>query len=62
MAVEVGARGVVAESLKKASATIGMRGRAQNKLVRDAGKGSMPLFYMAILIEWEEGMGVQRCR
>ena len=38
MAVEVGARGVVAESLKKAAATIGMRGRAQNKLVRDAGK------------------------
>jgi hypothetical protein len=38
MAVEVGAQGVVAESLKKAAATIGMKGRAQKKLVRDAGK------------------------
>jgi hypothetical protein len=37
MAVEVGARGVVGQSLKKAAATIGMRGRAQNMLI--AGEG-----------------------
>ena len=37
MAVEVGARGVVTESLIKAAASIGMRGRAQKKLTRDVG-------------------------
>ena len=57
MAVEVGARGVVAESLKKAAATIGMRGRAQNKLVRDAGKEachcSRWLYLLSGKKEWE---------
>ena len=37
MAVEVGARGVVTESLIKAAASIGMRGRAQKRLTRDVG-------------------------
>ena len=36
MAVEVGARGVAANSLIKATA-IGMRGQAQKNLVRDVG-------------------------
>jgi hypothetical protein len=35
MDVMVGDGGVVADSLKKAAATIGMRSPAQNKLVKD---------------------------
>ena len=57
MAVEVGARGVVAESLKKAAAAIGMRGRAQKKLVRDVGKEagrcSKWLYWLRGKKEWE---------
>jgi hypothetical protein len=57
MVVEVGARGVVAESLKKAAATIGMRGRAKNRLVRDAGKEachcSRWVFLLSGKKEWE---------
>ena len=57
MAVEVGARGVVADSLIKAAAAIGMRGRAQKKLIRDVEYGGVSLFKMAVLVVWEEGVG-----
>lgn len=57
MAVEVGARGVVAESLKKAAAAIGMRGRAQKKLVRDVGNEachcSKWLYWLRGKKDWE---------
>ena len=38
LAVEVGARGLVAESLGKAASMIGMKGMIIKKLVRDSGK------------------------
>ncbi|KAL5272884.1 hypothetical protein ACHWQZ_G000901 [Mnemiopsis leidyi] len=57
MAVEVGARGVVAESLIKAAAAIGMRGRARKKLVRDVGMEachcSKWLYWLCGKKEWE---------
>ena len=57
MAVEVGARGVVAESLIKAAAAIGMRGRAQKKLVRDVGMEachcSKWLYWLCGKMEWD---------
>ena len=57
MAVEVGARGVVANSLIKAAAAIGMRGRAQKKLVRDVGMEachcSKWLYWLSGKKEWE---------
>ena len=57
MAVEVGARGVVAESLIKAAAAIGMRGRAQKKLIRDVGMEachcSKWLYWLCGKKEWD---------
>ena len=57
MAVEVGARGVVANSLIKAAAAIGMRGRAQKKLVRDVGMEachcSKWLYWLSRRKDWE---------
>ena len=38
MAVEVGARGLVAESLSKAARLIGMKRRVLKKLVKDVGR------------------------
>ena len=40
LAVEVGARGLVAESLRKAASMIGMKGRILKKLLRETGKES----------------------
>ena len=59
MAVEVGARGVVADSLIKAASAIGVRGTAQKKLGRDVGmdNGRVVLFKMSFSIfmkkDWE---------
>ena len=57
MAVEVGARGVVADSLIKAAAAIGMRGRAQKKLIRDVSMEachcSKWLYWLCGRKEWE---------
>ena len=41
MAIEVGARGFVAESLQKAATSIGIRGRAMKKLLREAGQEAL---------------------
>ena len=41
MAIEVGAGGFVAESLQKAAASIGIRGRAMKKMVREAGQEAL---------------------
>ena len=41
MAIEVGARGFVAESLQKAATSIGIRDRAMKKLVREAGQEAL---------------------
>ena len=61
MAAEVGARGFVAESLSKAAKLIlRIRGRPLRKLTRGGG-GGFALFKMALLDEWEEGMGIQGC-
>ena len=38
IAIEVGARGFVADSLKRAATAIGFRGRAVKKLVREVGQ------------------------
>ena len=58
MAVEVGARGVVANSLIKAAAAIGMRGRAQKKLIRDVGMEachcSKWLYWLSGKKDWEQ--------
>ena len=57
MAVEVGARGVVAESMKKAATAIGMTGRALKKLVKDVGEEachcSKWIYWLSGKSEWE---------
>ena len=56
-AIEVGARGMVAESLSKAARLIGLRGRALKKLVTDAGKEaahcSRWIYLLSGKKEWE---------
>ncbi len=56
-AVEVGARGLVAESFTKAATMIGIRGKAQKKLVRDVGREAAHCFRWIYLLlrksEWE---------
>ena len=57
MAVEVGARGVVAESMKKAATAIGITGRALKKLVKDVGEEachcSKWIYWLSGKSEWE---------
>ena len=57
MAVEVGARGLVAESLSRAAGMIGIRGRALKKLVRDVGEEAIHcsrwIYVLAGKKEWE---------
>ena len=57
LAVEVGARGQVAESLIKAATMIGMRGRALKKLIRDVGREaahcSRWIYLLSGRKEWE---------
>ena len=61
MAVEAGARGVVADSLIKAAAAFGMRGLAQKRLIRDndmsmeACHCSKWLYWLCERKEWERG-------
>ena len=43
MAVEVGARGFIAESLSKAAKLIGIRGRPLRKLTREVGEEAQAL-------------------
>ena len=56
-AVEVGARGLVAESLGKAASMIGIKGRILKKLVRDAGREaahcSRWLYILSRKKDWE---------
>ncbi|XP_063694224.1 uncharacterized protein LOC134825946 [Bolinopsis microptera] len=56
-AVEVGARGVVAQSLERAARRIGFRGRELKKLVRDSGKEaahcSRWIYLLSRKREWE---------
>ena len=63
MAVEVGARGVVAESLIKAAAAIGMRGRAQKKLVREVGMEACHCskWRIGCVGRWSGIEGILRC-
>ena len=44
MAIEVGARGFVVESLQKATTSIGISDRAMKKLVREAGQEALHCF------------------
>ena len=57
MAVEVGARGLVAECLSRAAGMIGIRGRALKKLVRDVGGEAIHcsrwIYVLAGKKEWE---------
>ena len=57
MAIEVGARGFVAESLQNAALSIGIRGRALKKLVREAGQESLHcskwIYWLSGNKEWE---------
>ena len=57
VAVEVGARGLVAESLRKAASLIGIRRRALKKLVRDVGREaahcSKWIYWLSGRQEWE---------
>ena len=57
MAIEVGARGFVAESLQKAATSIGIRGRALKKLVREAGQEALHcskwIYWLSGNKEWE---------
>ncbi|KAL5251266.1 hypothetical protein ACHWQZ_G016834 [Mnemiopsis leidyi] len=56
-AVEVGARGVVAQSLEKAARRVGFKGRYLKKLVRDSGKEaahcSRWIYLLSRKKEWE---------
>ena len=60
LAFEVGVRGLVAESLGKASSMIGMKGRILKKLVRDSGRESAHcyrwIYSLSKKIEWESRM------
>ena len=57
MAVEVGARGLVAESLSKAARKIGMKRRVLKKLVKDVGREAAHctrwIYLMSGKKEWE---------
>ena len=57
LAVEVGARGFVAESLSKAARMIGIRGRALKKLTREVGEEALHcsrwIYLLAGKKEWE---------
>ena len=57
VAVEVGARGVVAQSLERAARRIGFKGRELKKLVRDSGKEaahcSRWIYLLSRKREWE---------
>ena len=57
MAVEVGARGQVADSLVSAASRLGFRGRGLRKLVKDTGKEaahcSMWIYFLSAKKEWE---------
>ena len=57
LAVEVGARGLVAESLSRAATMIGIRGRALRKFIREVGEESAHcsrwIYLFAGRKEWE---------
>ena len=57
VAVEVGARGLVADSLRNAASLIGIRRRALKKLVRDVGREaahcSKWIYWLSGREEWE---------
>ena len=57
LAIEVGARGCVADSLQKAATSIGLRGRAVKKLVREAGQEALHcskwIYWLSGKKEWE---------
>ncbi len=57
MAIEVGARGFVAESLRSAATSIGIRGRSGKKLVREAGQEALHcskwIYWLSEKKEWE---------
>ena len=57
MAIEVGARGFVAESLQRAATAIGFRGRAVKKLVREVGQEALHcskwIYWLSEKREWE---------
>lgn len=57
LAVEVGTRGLVAESIGKATSMIGMKGRIIKKLVRDSGREaahcSRWIYILSRKKEWE---------
>ena len=57
MAIEVGARGVVAESLRSAAISIGIRGRSLKKLVREGGQEALHcskwIYWLSERKEWD---------
>ena len=57
MAIEVGVRGFVAESLQQAAKSIGIRGRAWKKLKREAGQEALHcskwIYWLSGNKEWE---------
>ena len=57
MAIEVGARGQVSDSLSRAASRLGFRGRSLKKLVKDSGREaahcSMWLYLLAEKKDWE---------
>ena len=57
IAIEVGARGFVAESLQRAATSIGIRGRAVKKLVREVGQEALHcskwIYWLSEKKEWE---------
>ena len=57
IAIEVGARGFVAESLQRAATAIGFRGRAVRKLVREVGQEALHcskwIYWLSERREWE---------
>ena len=57
MVAEFGARGVVADNLIKATAAIGMRGRTQEKYVRNVGmeacRRSKRRYWLSGKKDWE---------
>ena len=58
MAVEVGARGFVAESLRSAATSIGIRGRSLKKLAREVGQEALHcskwIYWLSERKEWVE--------
>ena len=57
LAVEVGARGLVAESMSRAAVMIGIRGRALKKLIREVGEEAINcskwIYVLSRRKEWE---------